>query len=281
MKKSDFSKVGGHPFVMDDLAFMQDAWLTGFEGIAKMFKPLGGESGQMALDYTILSGCEVVGLSMAFPNFTSKIEPGFVVVNGEIFYFIGGTFSGNVNDLKSPVFVIKEEFPSPLDPRPYFSGSSENIHFNRYLDFEIKNLGQNGQMYIPIAPRWNDRFTRGLKGEGWRRVGSGGNPDYESDWNAGSNKVDDIYFRKSGNRVSLKGRASYGPGTNSQTSAFTLPIGYRPSSVIRLIIMAIPSNGEQVLLGSCQIIETGQVILSNTTNSSDVLSLDNISFFVD
>jgi len=90
---------------------------------------------------------------------------------------------------------------------------------------------------------------------------------FSNSWVAGS--VTPAY-RKVGNRVQLRGRITNGTGTS--TTAFTLPAGYRPTTV-QTQPTATASSFNYV-----QIDTSGNV--APTTSGSPV-SLDALSFYID
>lgn len=75
-KNINFTQPGGFPLTQDILAFMQSSYRDALTGIAKHF----GE-------FAIVSGVEITG-----PN----VSDGFIVYDGELVRFVGGTLSADV-----------------------------------------------------------------------------------------------------------------------------------------------------------------------------------------
>ncbi len=99
---------------------------------------------------------------------------------------------------------------------------------------------------------------------GWITISS-----FSNGWTAGT--VTPAY-RKVGTRVQLRGRLV--PGTNGAT-AFTLPTGYRPQTII--VLPATNSSTDRISIqidASGNVQPTGSSVAVNT-------SLDGITFFTD
>lgn len=79
----------------------------------------------------------------------------------------------------------------------------------------------------------------GIKGEEWREVGASGQPAFANSWvNFGAGHETAAFYKDACGRVHLKGNIKSGTAVN--TTAFTLPEGYRPAATLDF---AVPSNG--------------------------------------
>lgn len=102
MNKINFNQTGGFPLETDTLSFMQNAY--------DVFNSLGEIAGHLA----ILKGCEIIG---------NSVSDGVVFIQGEVFYFKGGTLSDKV--------IIKEEKRS----LPFEDGQEKEVEIKRYATF--------------------------------------------------------------------------------------------------------------------------------------------------
>lgn len=113
MNRLILDNTGGMPFNADTLQFMQNSY--------DMFNALGELAGNLA----ILKGCTVTG---------TNVSDGVVYINGEIYYFKGGTKAENVS--------IRENTTSAI----FKDGVSKPVKVERYAEF-----GGVGNVF-----RWED-----------------------------------------------------------------------------------------------------------------------------
>lgn len=102
MNKTNFVQTGGFPVKAERLQELQTAY--------EIFNQFGNLAG----NFTIISGCEVVGTNVA---------NGFVFINNEILEFRAGTLAAN---------VIIIEVPSSKE---FKNGEVKEVHFERYATF--------------------------------------------------------------------------------------------------------------------------------------------------
>lgn len=103
MNLLDFNQSGGFPLSTEILEAMQVSYRS------------LNELGKIAGDLTIISGCEVVG---------SVASDGFVVINGELFFFKGATVGTHV--------VVQQVAEAP---QGFEDGSAKPIIYERYATF--------------------------------------------------------------------------------------------------------------------------------------------------
>jgi len=102
MNKINLQQTGGFPLETDTLDYMQNAYSA-----LQVITALGG-------DNYILSGCIATG---------SNVGNGFVVINGEVLEFRGGSVQTNM--------VIREE----KQTRPFENGQAKEVFITRYVTF--------------------------------------------------------------------------------------------------------------------------------------------------
>jgi len=101
-KRYDFTQLGGFPVTQDRLAFMQDSYRNAFGAIAKIIG-----------DYSIMTGVEV-------DNTNALVSDGWIIVQGELMPFVGGSLSSGV--------VVLET----AENLSFFSGDDKTVQFTKY-----------------------------------------------------------------------------------------------------------------------------------------------------
>lgn len=109
-----------------------------------------------------------------------------------------------------------------------------------------------------------------VAGEEWREVGAAGEPAFANSWVNYDGSRESAAFYKLGDRVYLKGVIKNGSAVN--TTAFTLPVGYRPAKELWFAVM---SNGA---IGRLEVGADGAV--RPATGSTAHYTLDGVSFRV-
>lgn len=216
MDKLDTNLLGGFPFDLDDLDWLQTCLAEPIRGLCEAF-------GQKF----ILSGCNVTGGGGIY-----DISPGWVVLNSEPCYWAGGTGVG----LPGGVELYSLALETSLDPaglETFQDLSVQNAYQRRRAVPILTALAAAGS--IPHVPITGDRLgdrVRALLGDtalgAWRTVGATGEPSFQNGWVSGSGVSAVMYRKESGGLVRLKG-VLYG-GSSSGSTAFQLPAGYRPAA---------------------------------------------------
>lgn len=116
MNKANYGQLGGQPIDTDHLKFLQDANFDCFKGLAKAFG-----------DKTILSGVVVSG---------ANVGNGYIVFDGEVLPFIGGTLAAKVSIVQTATQMVFED------------GATKDTEYTRYAicsavgDFDFADLQQ-------------------------------------------------------------------------------------------------------------------------------------------
>jgi hypothetical protein len=116
------------------------------------------------------------------------------------------------------------------------------------IGFDIKDL--------------DSRIPQFLNLDGWHLIGTAGEPAFQNNWVSYGIDRKPRYRKQANGMVKLAGALK--SGTNS-TTAFTLPVGYRPSSVVSYT--GLFSGGP----GQITILPTGEVQLSNIGSSNGAI----------
>lgn len=112
----------------------------------------------------------------------------------------------------------------------------------------------------------------GLADSGWQ------NAALQNSWGSYANGYAVPGYRKVGSQVFLRGACKSGVNS-SGTVIFTLPAGYRPAN--NLFLLASQFNGVSELRCNLNLGSTSGDVVIYFSGTTDFLSFDNISFFVD
>lgn len=120
--------------------------------------------------------------------------------------------------------------------------------------------------YRPAKERWFAAASPGTTIAGWTAIGAG---DFTNSWtNYGGSAAVAAYYRDPYGRVHLKGSIKNG---TANTSAFTLPTGYRPEAELRFCTL-----GNGVVAVATTVDTSGYVKCFTSDNAEH--SLDGVSF---
>jgi hypothetical protein len=114
----------------------------------------------------------------------------------------------------------------------------------------------------------------GLSNDVWHTVGAGGEPAFQNGWvNFGSGQTDASFTKDATGVVHIRGQVAGGtvnPGVTG--SVFTLPVGYRPPSLV--YVAALTTNGANVVTpGYVGVSPTGDVIVGVGNNAFVALDM--------
>jgi hypothetical protein len=119
--------------------------------------------------------------------------------------------------------------------------------------------------------RWLDDLREQLAVENWRNIGATGNPAFTNSWaNSGGSNAVAAFYRDPFRIVRLKGVIDTG---TSGTSAFTLPVGYRPSEVLQF-----PALQTAGAAGAWITVNTDGTVVPTRTGAA--IHLTNVTFRV-
>jgi hypothetical protein len=242
MNRTRYDFTGGHPLILDNLKFDQDAVR---EAIARIF---GGSTNN--------TNCIVSGLSFTSPSATQiQWTSGYIYFQDE-FYFVN---SGSRTLISPPSGVrlraVQNISYTSIDPQVFNSGAQRNIHELRRCDINLLTQSAGPDAADPrMWPRFPDAILQAMSpslisqrldlttllsrlanADIWHVVGdplTGLNSTFNSGWGSlNQPTVQTVAFRKDASGIiRLRGialRPSGGP-TTANYHIFTLPPGYRP-----------------------------------------------------
>lgn len=155
------SPSGGHILKAHDLNYIYDSLKEGFTALS------------LSKGNAILNGCE----HQVFGATSISYDAGWLMINGEIYYFAGQNI--NLNVIPDPCFVPVETVMSP-SPRSMADATSKDVHFKRVVTiqnyaaqpvkFRMKELKHFGDPFHQVWPNG----TGGVDFEfasGWAQLG--------------------------------------------------------------------------------------------------------------
>ena len=181
MNKIDFNQVGGFPLTTNILGKLQTAFT--------LFNALGNIAGDM----TIISGCEVVG---------STVANGVVYWNGEVLEFKGGTAQSKVilrEEIENLVFGNQNSYPSIKNRYVAFGTGTGAVNWSDFKrgfatkDILASLLGKADQASFDAL---SSAFT--LVYEKMLTIDVGAEKNVQHDWNQTDDTKDDYIKNKPG-----------------------------------------------------------------------------------
>jgi len=254
---------GGLPLYGDDFDFLQSGLR---EGILATVRPFCEQTGGKM----VLSGC---ALTFNPSSGTYFLSSGWVVINYEILFFVGG--DTGVSD-PSGIYDIELEANHYPDSDTYatrtlVNGTSANIWQRRDARFAVTPSVPKLQAALNEyrLPYLIAKLIEGASDTAVTLM------DFENDWAGGSFPPKAI---RRGNTVLLKGLLEVGTiDISTYTTAFTLQDGYRPK-VRQYFVCAMPNSS----IGLVDILTTGVVnvkyLLNDTVTPASLLDISNIRF---
>jgi hypothetical protein len=261
MNKLDLTKLGGDPFTLDNLEFLQLAISEAMNGLASVWQ--FGSS-----DSVVLSGMKTTpsGLNTTWTG-------GFVVINQEVFAFTGGTFPTSasiVMDVTQTIDTNGDEVFEDLSTQSTYvirrgvlkvaTGGPNEIDVTDFISlkdrFSVLGLVVNQETAWQTLPTLGATFSVPLI-----FITSPNNCQWRT------NKLGEIEFR--------------GILNNSNTSnvgAFTLPIGSRPTTIKTFATYVTSSTSTEKLVSEIIIFPSGNFNIYFPSGHSNFVSLDGVKF---
>lgn len=233
IKTSDISTGAAYPPSKKGLDFLQQSYQ---EVLAQLAQTFVGNTPSTTIGY-VLYGC--VKTLISGTNYS--LTAGAIYFNGEV-YAVDAI--ATIPILASPILTITTTNDPVADPTIFTDMSSKNVHNIRkmVLSDGILNSG---------TLNFDDLF---LVNDKAHAVGSPNEPAFQNSYTANTT----VSFKKSMNTLFLDGGINVSASTTGDT-AFTLPIGYRPSVLITVPVVEL-SNG--IVAGSkMHILTNGEVKL--------------------
>ncbi|MEO8589489.1 MAG: hypothetical protein ABI432_08985 [Flavobacteriales bacterium] len=219
MDKLDTSLVGGFPFDLNDVEWLQNAIRGPFKGVADAFGP----------GY-VLSGCEVTDLGAG----TYAITAGWVVLLGELFEYEGTAGTSLPGGIALYSFAADQTL-DPSGVEVFEDISSQNAYIKRRAVLGI--TGVVPDMTPVVGMRLVDRITEMLAYEvpgPWHILDDPGEPALGGGYFQGSGAQRVMFRKEPGGIIRIKGILNAASVGVSNGVAFTLPAGFRPTTGLPL-----------------------------------------------
>lgn len=198
------------PFTGKSLEFLQNATKEGLLALVTCMIGSGYDSSKAY----VLYGGDAYG--------TNQYRAGYILWAGELYYTEGKlTTTAFVN---VPVMTITVTNDAVADPLTFTDGSLKNVHKIRRLVLSDALAG-SGTFNLSAAIYINTSWIAVLGGVGF----TGG-------WSNGSTGEPPARFKKQAGYVELEGFI-FGGTASPPSNAFTLPVGFRPSYIMRFIVI--------------------------------------------
>jgi hypothetical protein len=222
-------------------------------------------------DLIILYGCVVTAI---IPG-TSSITAGAIYYNGEI-YQVDADASIITTGSDTLVWEVITTYRSG-DPVAWSDGTDRDLHRVDKLQLDAGASGSGLANYdgatVKTLPT---QIVSATNTDTWHLIGGVGEPALQNSWvDANSFTIIDTYplqFTKDGSGI-VHLRGAIGLGTVS-TTMFTLPVGYRPATLILINVYA--TEGGVYFPGQLLIGSDGTVAFPPAAN--DYISFGGVSF---
>lgn len=205
MNYTDFSITGGFPLNQARLSFLQSAWVSGFEALGKF---IGGAG------IVVLTGCdENAGVT----------QDGWIVINGEILPFIGGTTGTFIEVIEASFPIVGLVYENQANN----TSSTQYPQRNRFAQFAATGIA-----WSPI------RFAQPIANilslnTDWVHIGiTPGAPALYAGWSLNNSLR---YRTDMASNCHIQGQLAFSAATLPYSSVvLTLPLGFRPTIQIRV-----------------------------------------------
>lgn len=245
---------GKFPLFLNDARWIEEGIKDGLKGILNSFNDG---------DPFIIFGCEISSNAPIY-----SCTPGYVFMNGEVYYCTGGDVSLGVDN----TLIFEEEISyDPAGLKLFGSGVSHDTYqIRRALFTQIADSQLGDELQAINGSRMHDNIFNLLMSK--IDEGSWVAPLLENSWN---NVGDGVKYRKDLNRVTLRGRvtASTGPAT-----IFFLPEGFRPD-VDMYFYQQYPDETSPPTV-RIKVQASNGAVLQDYSSSGYKVILDGISFIV-
>lgn len=255
MRKLDTSLLGGFPFDLDDLSWLSDGLI---EAIEQNWRAFGSAY--------ILRGCVVSDAGVNLYNVSS----GAVVMDGEVYLFAGAT-NVLIEDLQEAWFVVSQSLDGSGNEQ-FEDLITRNAYIRRVAALTVtgtppaeprcaltdQTLAQRlAEMVGEVAVPWQPISLL----NGWVK---GGLPYLRAE-----------YRREGSHLVRIRGAVNGASSTGATLGV--LPVGYRPSGVIRFPLVSMTNPAR---VHNAQIDTSGNVqVTIATVTSEDVFDLAQVPAF--
>lgn len=240
---------GGHPLTIEDLLFMQQANIDGFEMVIRMFA-----DGNTPC---IITGCQKTAGAVAG---TVDISQGAIFHNGELWFTIATL---GITDSPNIYFAPSITYQAPT-PVTYANAALVNVKEIRVMEIGIGNPVPTGGVAYTDCIVLTTMLKR--KSTPWITVGSAQCPFDEQAVSVGisghplefqKNVIGDLVFR---GRLYL---STIPANTYTHIKLFTLPFGYRPNQNISSHTFLVILKSNPFSMARVLIIPDGSVILED------------------
>lgn len=237
---------GGHPFVIEDVLFLQDAYMIGFRAALSIFKSNICKS-------FFLTGLEKADAGNGFVN----ISEGYVFHENEVFFCPGAT------DLPDSDICLKLhiDYQSPT-PITLASGASVNTKQIREMRLANESVLPGDAIYYNDLASFQQLLK--AKSSGWQDV---------SNFENGVSSASPLarYIRTVSGTVHLSGKVSVDMGTvtasSSQKQLFNLPNDFRSEQITHSFVSAGNGSSNDKLV-RLFVNDSGNVFLGTIGNLS-------------
>lgn len=233
MNTINFNQTGKLPIWLDDFQRMQDTLSEAITGIAKLF----GQSGS--------TNCIVSGCSQTSSGTVVTVTTGFILIDGELIYVPGQTY--NSSNISNPVLHVITDYDSNGD-RNTLEGSAVRPWITKHAEvINFANLEVN-ESYVKFG---TDIISLWMT------------PGLISSWDHINGST--FQYRKVNNQLQFKGGLK---GAAFDSTIFTLPIGFRPSLIIKKLLF-IDISGSPYLYWNLEIGTDGSFKLQSNYGGPD------------
>jgi hypothetical protein len=288
MNKLKTTDNGGHPFELDDIRFMDEAYRDGLKGVLSAFGALAITDGFK------ISGC---GVTVGGGNYTWT--DGYIALNGEVLKVDAGSVpypaGGNILtwDVVSTFDAAGlEQFEDGVSRDTYEVRKGALIEVPTtptYMSFDalsLKDIVFDWIISDNVIGGLNTFVIQAISAQGiyaliaqeaWSYIDAPGKPAFENSWvNALGVTRKAAYRKNTIGMVSLSGIvANIGyPGSGSAV-IFTLPVGYRPTEA-RIFACSNSTND----LKAITVNSNGQVSIQSSLSGDQYVDLNGIHFYI-
>ena len=245
---------GGMPFEGNDLLFMQEGFRDAIKGTMRLFgEPYGGNIILSGLDY------EDNGTSLI-------VSEGYVLFDYEVLYYSQTMHPTGTNP--NSVSIRREIVYDPAGLDTFADSTTKDTYEIRRARSYIGLQDSSNELVLLSAPRMKDEiYNISLSRKVIVPIAS-----FNENWQGTNVKV-----YKNDNIIRLSGEIKNG---STGTRLFTLPVGFRPSSIIDIPV----AIGVGFSIGLLHIYTTGVIEVYHSTaivlSETQSIYLNGVSFIV-
>lgn len=242
--------LGGFPFQLDDLRWINDGIREAFRGLIDLY-------GVSATNTFILSGCEVSG---------TTVNPGFVAFGGEIMYYPGGSIAGYT----IPYWDVNVTYDGAGTKVFSDASTHETYEVRRAVLSNAPSIGAVPAGYTTLSStkRLTELQRLSLRIGEWVNISSAG-----TDLGAQQGRA----FLDLDGFVRMKGQSIFEDDAATASRLIgILPSGYRPVEAV-VFNAAVFAGSLRVLKGS--IATNGEIRLFNTPTGTLEVNFSDLPSF--